>query len=183
MRFLFIALFSIAMLFAPSEAFADDLQAKAQIVGPGISGDLVMTEGVNSVVRIRGSIQGNPNTLAPGKHGFHIHAVGLCDANTKPPFSSAGGHFDPGPFGSSTPVEANHPYHLGDVPNVTIDSQGRGRFDFLTSRVTLSRTPLTLFDSDGSAIIVHKLQDQTKAAGTAAEAGGGRLACGVVQKS
>jgi Cu-Zn family superoxide dismutase len=36
--------------------------------------------------------------------------------------------------------------------------------------------PVSLLDSDGSAIIVHKLTDQVKAGGTAADAGGGRLA-------
>lgn len=29
--------------------------------------------------------------VAPGEHAFHIHAVGKCE----PPFTSAGGHFNP----------------------------------------------------------------------------------------
>ena len=54
------------------------------------------------------------------------------------------------------------------------------KHDALTSRVTLSESPLTMFDDNGSAIIIHQLPDQQKAGGTAMEAGGGRLACGVV---
>src|SRR5262245_24323847 len=30
--------------------------------------------------------------LKPGKHGYHIHAVGKCEG---PDFKSAGGHFNP----------------------------------------------------------------------------------------
>ena len=30
--------------------------------------------------------------LPAGEHAFHVHAVGKCE----PPFTSAGGHFNPG---------------------------------------------------------------------------------------
>ena len=30
--------------------------------------------------------------LSPGKHGIHIHAIGMCQ---DPAFTSAGGHFNP----------------------------------------------------------------------------------------
>lgn len=63
-----------------------------------------------------------------------------------------------------------------------VDEQGYATYNALTSRVTLSESPITLFDNNGSAIIIHQLTDQQKAGGTAAEAGGGRLACGVVTR-
>ena len=53
----------------------------------------------------------------------------------------------------------------------------------MTNRVTLSAGPLSLFDEDGTAIIIHGNPDQ----GTTGEpksgvSGGPRIACGVVTK-
>jgi superoxide dismutase, Cu-Zn family len=156
------------------------LRARVDVMGTDITGSLTLTQRKNGVVTIRGTIQGDPATLTPGLHGLHIHSVGVCEPGVQPPFSTSGGHFDPGPFSSELPVEANHPYHLGDLPNLVVDEMGHATYNALTSRVTLSDAPVTLFDDNGSAIIIHQLTDQEKAGGTAAEAGGGRLACGVV---
>ncbi len=156
------------------------LQAQVQIAGAGINGTLFLTQRENEAVRIRGKIQGNPTKLTPGLHGLHIHAVGVCESDASPPYSTSGGHFDPGPFASETPVEANHPYHLGDLPNLEVDQQGRAKYDAITSRITLSEGPVSVFDGNGSAIIIHLLPDQQKAGGAAADAGGGRIACGVI---
>jgi superoxide dismutase, Cu-Zn family len=158
------------------------LGARADLVGADITGTLILTQQENGLVRIRGTIQGDPATLTPGLHGLHIHSVGVCEPGAQPAFSTSGGHFDPGPFGSEVPVEANHPYHLGDLPNLLVDEHGYATYNALTSRVTLSESPTTLFDNNGSAIIIHQLTDQQKAGGTAAEAGGGRIACGVVTR-
>lgn len=156
------------------------LQAQVNIAGTDINGILILTQRDNEAVRIRGKIQGNPTKLTPGLHGLHIHAVGVCEPDADPPFSTSGGHFDPGPFSSETPVEANHPYHLGDLPNLEVDEQGQATYDVVTSRVTLSEGPVSVFDGNGSAIIIHLLPDQQKANGEAADAGGGRIACGVI---
>ena len=155
--------------------------AKAQISGFGIAGTLNLRQKSNGYILVDAVLQGDPKTLTPGLHGFHIHETGACEEKTPTPFSSAKGHFDPGPFGSSVPVEANHPYHLGDLPNLTVDESGRGTLKTVTSRFSLSSSPVSLFDRDGSAVILHKLIDQSKTGGTAAEAGGGRLACGVIE--
>ena len=114
--------------------------------------------------------------LSAGAHGLHIHEVGSCVA----PFTTAGGHFDPGPFGSSNPVDANHPYHLGDLPNVVATKRGLGRLKHTTSRVTLSPGPLSILDADGSAVIVHLNPDRGINGATGAS-GGARIACGVIQ--
>ncbi|WP_315790422.1 superoxide dismutase family protein [Fischerella sp. JS2] len=156
------------------------LQAQVNIAGTNINGTLILTQLNNQAVRIRGKIQGNPANLTPGLHGLHIHSVGVCDPDADPPFSTSGGHFDPGPFGSETPVEANHPYHLGDLPNLEVNEQGEAIYNAVTSRVTLSEGPVSVFDGNGSAIIIHLLPDQQKANGEAADAGGGRIACGVI---
>ena len=120
------------------------------------------------VARVRG--------LTPGKHGFHIHERGACE----PTFEAAGGHFDPGPFGNSTPVDQNHPYHAGDLPNLRAGASGTGRLVTVTSRITLSPGPLSVFDADGSAVIVHANEDRGEP-GVVGASGGPRVACGVLR--
>jgi Cu/Zn superoxide dismutase len=113
--------------------------------------------------------------LSPGAHGLHIHEVGSCVA----PFTTAGGHFDPGPYANSNP-DANHPYHMGDLPNLVANRHGLGRLRHTTSRITLSPGPLSVFDADGSAVIVH-LNPDRGITGAAGASGGPRVACGVIQ--
>jgi superoxide dismutase, Cu-Zn family len=156
-------------------------QATAAISGPGISGTLYLQELRPGVVAVQLLVKGDPAILKPGNHGVHFHETGTCDDTTATKFSSAKGHFDPGPSGSSTPVEQNHPYHLGDLPNLEVNAKGEGRLVTVTSRVALSASPTSLFDADGTAMIIHGNPDLEKAGGTAAEAGGARLACGVIK--
>jgi Cu-Zn family superoxide dismutase len=120
--------------------------------------------------------------LAPGFHGFHVHAVGEC----VPPFMSAGGHF--------SPTGADHPNHAGDMPSLLVNEDGTGQLHFATDRFTLD----DLFDADGSALMVHSDRDNyanipdrytsggapgpdeaTLATGDA----GARAACGVIERS
>ncbi|MBD2436788.1 superoxide dismutase family protein [Nostoc sp. FACHB-110] len=165
---------------SPVHSSGAELKAQAPISGPSIQGTLKATQTENGFVWMAVELNGDPKILTPGLHGVHIHEKGSCQAGTEKPFTSAGGHFDPGPFGSSTPVEKNHPYHLGDLPNIKINPLGQGRLEAFISSVSLKEGPLSLFDNDGSAVIIHKLTDQKKAGGTADEAGGGRLACGAI---
>jgi len=126
-------------------------------------------------VEVKGTIEGPSTSLTPGLHGFHIHEIGTCS----PAFTNSGGHFDPGPNSNSNP-DANHPFHMGDLPNIFVKDDGKGKIDATTSRVTLSPGPLSVFDGDGSAVIVHLLEDQGTT-GVAGGAGGGRIACGIIQ--
>jgi Cu-Zn family superoxide dismutase len=153
--------------------------AVAQIQGAAdsnLSGTVTLiqtqTDGILPTVEIQADIAGLP---ANTKHGLHIHETGQCE----PDFKAAGGHFDPGPFGETNP-DANHPFHMGDLPNLVADGAGNARLTHRTSRVTLSQGPLNLFDTDGSAIIVHVDADQGTT-GVSGGAGGGRLGCGVIQ--
>jgi superoxide dismutase, Cu-Zn family len=155
-------------------------QATATISGPSISGKLSLIELQPGLVSVQVSVKGDPAVLTPGSHGIHFHETGICDSTTATRFSSAKGHFDPGPFGNSNPVEQNHPFHTGDLPNLQVNSKGQGQLQTVTSRASLKAGPTSLFDSDGAAIIIHTNLDQQKAGATAADAGGGRLACGVL---
>ena len=164
---------------APAKAAsgAGIVRAHADIKGEGITGtaDFVESQqGSGKIVNITVTLSG----LKEGMHGVHLHEVGKCEA----PFTSAGGHFDPGPAGNANP-DANHPFHMGDVPQITAGANGKATMKVATTRVTLSEGPLSLFDADGSAIIIHGNPDQgiTGAAGSGVS-GGPRVACGVIEK-
>lgn len=113
--------------------------------------------------------------LTPGKHGVHLHETGICK-----PCTAANGHFDPGPNSNSSP-DGNHPFHSGDLINIKIGEDGAGIMETTTSRITLSEGPMSLFDEDGSSVIVHVNED-TYCPGGAAKgcAGGGRAGCGLI---
>jgi len=149
----------------------------ADIKGEGITGTAELVEhgtGTGKMVDVTVSVSG----LKPGMHGVHLHAVGKCE----PDFTAAGGHFDPGPAGNMDP-DANHPFHMGDIPNLQIGANGRGTMRVSTTRVTLSDGPLSLFDADGSAIIIHGNEDQgITGAPKSGVSGGPRVACGVINK-
>lgn len=176
------SMFVLVITSKVSLAHTPDIVAKAQIFGPDITGELKLEQGENGIVQVSVALRGDPTVLTPGLHGVHIHEKSICEEDAQPRFSTAGGHFDPGPFGNSTPVQDNHPYHLGDLPNIEIDERGEGRLETVTSRITLSQSPVGIFDEDGSAIIVHQNKDEMVAEGTAAQSGGGRLACGVIEQ-
>jgi Cu-Zn family superoxide dismutase len=152
-------------------------RAHADIAGQGITGTADFTErkdGTVTFVEMHLTAKG----LQPGLHGVHLHAVGKCE----PDFTAAGGHFDPGPAGNTDP-DANHPYHMGDLPQLEVGANGEGTLDAITTRVTLSDGPLTLFDADGSSIIIHGNPDQgITGAPKSGVSGGPRVACGVIQK-
>ena len=153
------------------------MRARAEIKGTGITGTAELVErktGTGTVVDITVSASG----LKPGLHGVHLHAVGKWEAD----FAAAGFHFDPGPAGNTDP-DANHPFHMGDIPNLEVGQDGKGTLKAVTTRVTLSPGPVSIFDDDGTAIIIHGNEDK----GTTGEpksgvSGGPRVACGVFTK-
>jgi Cu-Zn family superoxide dismutase len=118
--------------------------------------------------------------LAPGQHGLHIHETGA--GGCVPPYTSAGGHFDPGPAGNPDP-DVNHPFHLGDIPNLVVDSSGSGTLKATTSRITLSPGPLSILDANGSTIILHEKADQgISGPAKSGVSGGARIACGIIER-
>ena len=153
------------------------VRAHADIKGEGINGTAEFVEsqeGTGKVVSLQLMVTG----LKEGRHGVHLHAVGKCT----PDFAAAGGHFDPGPAGNMDP-DANHPFHMGDLPNLEVTSNGRGAMKATTTRVTLSEGPVSLFDADGSAIIIHGNPDELKTGEPKSGVSGGpRVACGVIEK-
>jgi len=113
--------------------------------------------------------------LAPGLHGTHLHMVGKCEA---PGFTTAGGHLNPTSHQHGTQNPAGP--HFGDLPNLSIDTNGAGTF---TADLTATRAEAeaALFDADGTAIVIHAGPDDYKTDPSGNS--GGRIACGVLQRS
>jgi Cu-Zn family superoxide dismutase len=111
--------------------------------------------------------------VPPGPHAFHIHAVGKCDP---PDFMTAGGHFNPTMMKHG--LMATGGPHAGDMPNLFVPMDGKLSVEVLDANVTLAAGAKSLFDADGSALVLHATGDDytSDPAGNA----GGRIACGVV---
>lgn len=120
-------------------------------------------------VLLRMSLKG----VAPGEHAFHVHAVGKCE----PPFTSAGGHFNPA--SKKHGMEATEGAHAGDMPNLFIPASGELKIDVANSMISLVKgQPNSVFDTDGSAIIIHAGPDDYKTDPTGNA--GDRIVCGVI---
>lgn len=150
----------------PQEAVAVFVDPQGQEIGKA-----VLTQTAGGVL-IELDVMGVP----AGEHGIHIHETGACNAADG--FKSAGGHFEPG--------EHQHGYraasgpHAGDMPNQFVGTDGKLRAHVLNPSVTLADGPASLWDADGSALVVHAGPDDytSQPAGNA----GDRIACAVIEK-
>lgn len=89
------------------------------------------------VLHVRVDVSG----LTPGFHGLHVHAVAQCVA----PFTTAGGHHNPGAQG--------HGAHAGDLPPLFVLRDGTANVRFDSDALSLAG--LLDAEGDGSALIVH----------------------------
>ena len=157
-------------------------KAYADVAGPDTKGKAEFTEyDVDGwkYVHFRLELSGK---LKAGKHAVHIHEKGACDCDG---FKCAGGHFDPGPSGNTDP-DANHGYHAGDLPTITIDEVGNGVLEAVSTRFTLSKGPVSILDNatapEGTSVMVHAGEDPygPNPSGSGMS-GGPRLACGTIR--
>jgi Cu-Zn family superoxide dismutase len=168
-RFLRLGCLSLMVAIAPLPSLAQTAgaalkNADGKDVGSGI---LIETP---AGVLLKLSIEG----LQAGEHAFHVHAVGKCE----PPFTSAGGHFNPG--NKHHGLLSTEGQHAGDMPNLHIPLSHNVVVEVLNTAITLEKgRQNSVFDSDGSAIIIHASKDDymTDPTGDA----GARIACGVIQ--
>ncbi len=166
--------------FRSGEAFEPTLglTAAAELESPdGASMGTVTFRQAATGVLVMADLEG----LTPGGHAFIIHENGACT----PDFSAAGDHFNP--------TDAEHGFihqawkgggsgggHGGDLPNIYAASDGSARADFFTVGITLDiGVGHSIFDADGSAIIVHEKPDSY---GESESDTGNRVACGVITR-
>lgn len=155
----------------------------------GIAGCAMMTPGPSAVAKLAPT-QGNTANgtvtftqhdgkvlvdaeiagLAPGLHGFHIHEKGDCSA---PDATSAGGHFNPTSQPHGDPN--GHAHHIGDLPMLYADSDGRAKLHVELDSLTLQAGAQNIV---GKAVVIHqKLDDfSTQPTGNS----GARIACGLI---
>jgi Cu-Zn family superoxide dismutase len=135
-------------------------------------GSATLTQGPQSV-----TIAVEVSQLPPGKHGIHIHAIGKCDP---PDFQTAGGHFNP--FSKKHGLKNPEGSHAGDLPNLEVGPDGKGKIEATVGGLTLGKEGLAvLLDSNGTAVVIHAGPDDemTDPAGNS----GARIACGVIKPS
>lgn len=159
-------------------------QGMAQAGQVSVTMHLLTTEGVGKAtgtVTVTESKYGIVFTpalegLPPGLHGFHVHENPSCGPAEKDgkmvPGLAAGGHYDPlsagmhgAPFGSG---------HLGDLPALYVDKDGRATHPVLAPRLKLS-------DLKGRSLMIHAGGDNYSDFPKKLGGGGARIACGVFE--
>lgn len=113
--------------------------------------------------------------LSPGLHGFHVHQNPNCGPAEKEgnmvPGLAAGGHYDPA--GTNTHLGPYENGHLGDLPALYIDADGKATHPELAPRISIS-------DLRGLSLMIHAGGDNYSDHPKSLGGGGARVACGVV---
>ena len=150
---------------AQDQARADIQNAEGKSIGTASLRET--KDGVVMTVNVKG--------LPQGLHAVHVHSVGKCEG---PAFASAGPHFNP--MNKKHGLKNVAGPHAGDLPDMYVEKNGVGRYEALIDSITLGSGETSIFDADGSTIIIHVTADDnvTDPAGNS----GDRIACGVITK-
>lgn len=111
----------------------------------------------------------------PGKKGVHVHTRGDCSDMKN---QSMGPHFAPKLEQHALPAEGSE-RHLGDLGNITVAGDGKGRLEITVPNATLGPDDSTSFL--GRALIVHSGEDTGSDAQPAGNSGA-PMACGVIHE-
>ena len=91
---------------------------------------------VNEGVQVSLQVTG----ISAGTHAFHIHSVGKCEP---PTFESAGDHFNPG--GKKHGLKNPEGPHAGDLPNISVGSDGKGNTQVINTHFSLGEGANSVF--------------------------------------
>ncbi len=114
-----------------------------------ITGHVMFTENkVTKMVDIEVHIKG----LTPGVHGFHIHEAGNLLDGCK----SCCAHFNPDNTIHGGPNSPSTRRHVGDLGNITANSQGVVNHKFSDNMIKLKGTKYNII---GRSLVVHQDED------------------------
>lgn len=111
----------------------------------------------------------NLEGLSPGIHGFHVHEHPDCQQAGQ----AAGGHFDPQKTGSHL-GPYNDEGHLGDLPALFVDSNGKSTLPVLAPRIN------KIAEIKNRSLIVHEGGDNYSDLPKKLGGGGDRVLCGKI---
>lgn len=162
---------SVAEMPGPADGvYPSMMRINSDIIGA--TGDTIgavnLLDGANGTL-IEVTIE--PNGLAAGWHGLHLHQVGNCDDLGV--FKLSGGHVGK--------VEGGHGLlnhkgpEGGDLPNIYVGADGSAGYEAFSSLFALS----DVADEDGAALIIHAGRDDhlSQPIGGA----GARVACATIK--
>lgn len=171
----FLVFISVAVLiFSCSSSGKMQSAKKAAATISGTVADTSVS-GTATFVEAYGKVKMVLNLYIPSKANssvaVHLHEMGACGNMGK----DAHGHWNPtnqqhGKWGSAS-------FHLGDIGNVTLDAQGHGSMELVTSLWTIGGNANN--NILGRSVIVHSGVDDyvSQPVGNA----GSRIGCGVIQ--
>lgn len=167
------AILIAAAMLGSGSAFASVVVPLSAVSAEGVGarlGEVQVTESKYGLV-FTPSLAG----LTPGLHGFHLHQNGSCaPAESKGKMTAAqaaGGHYDPANSGKHGAPWGDG--HLGDLPALYVDADGRATQPVLAPRLKLADLP-------GRALMVHVGGDNHADHPAPLGGGGARMACGVI---
>lgn len=160
-----------------SNTTSNDNEASAQAVLSGTQADTAVNGTVNFKEdngKVKMELELTIPKMANHSVAVHIHEHGDCGDMGK----GAHGHWNPtneahGKWGTA-------PFHRGDIGNVKLDGEGKGKMELETDLWTISGSDSTK-NILNKAIIVHGGEDDftSQPSGNA----GSRIGCGVITKS
>ncbi|TXH67378.1 MAG: superoxide dismutase [Cu-Zn] SodC2 [Thiothrix sp.] len=114
--------------------------------------------------------------LPAGLHGFHVHENPSCEPKEKDGKMTAalgaGGHYDPAKTGKHGLPWGDG--HLGDLPALYVDTDGKATNPVLAPRLKLA-------DLSGRALMIHAGGDNHADHPAPLGGGGARMVCGVIK--